>query len=203
VTQPLSDAEIRAATVGEPHAVNSTIHLADYDPAWPGIYDGLAARIHAALGEDVRLLEHVGSTSVPGLAAKPIIDLLLAVPDSADEATYVPPLEQEGFVLRIRERDWYEHRVLKTPGSNGNLHVFTEGCEEIERMLRFRDRLRSHTGDRVRYENAKRELAARTWKYVQNYADAKSAIVEEILATSLGEPPSRDVDEEGGPAGRS
>lgn len=185
--EPLSEEEIVAATVGERRPHNGTITLAPYDPAWPATYERLARLIRQALGDAVLLLEHVGSTSVAGLTAKPIIDILLAVADSSDEAAYVPPLERRGFVLRIREPEWYEHRLLKTPFVDGNLHVFTAGCKEIERMLRFRDWLRAHPKDRARYENAKLKLAAKTWKYVQNYADAKSAVVEEILARALGD----------------
>ena len=85
-------------------------------------------------------------------------------------------------MLRIREPDWYEHRLFKGPDTNVNVHTFSDGCEEIERMLAFRDWLRTHDDDRELYENAKRELAAREWKYVQNYADAKSAVVQEINA---------------------
>jgi GrpB-like predicted nucleotidyltransferase (UPF0157 family) len=103
------------------------------------------------------------------------------VADSRDESSYVKPLQEKGYTLRIREPDWYEHRLLKSPDVKGNLHVFTDGCEEIERMLLFRDWLRDHAGDRLLYEERKRELAARTWKYTQNYADAKAEVVQEIL----------------------
>ena len=158
------------------------IVVADYDPAWPELFERQVARIRAALGSRVELLEHAGSTSVPGLAAKPRIDIVLAVADSSDEPSYIPPLEAAGYALRIREPDWYEHRGLTGSDPDVNLHVFSTGCEEIERMLRFRDWLRAHDGDRALYERTKRELAAREWKYVQNYADAKSAVVAEILA---------------------
>ncbi len=127
-------------------------------------------------------LEHAGSTSVEGLPAKPIVDMVLEVPDSADEAAYAPDLEAAGYVLRIREPDWYEHRVFKGPDTNINLHVFTAGCEETDRMLLFRDWLRANDADRALYADTKRELAARDWKYVQQYADAKTAIVAEIMA---------------------
>jgi len=120
---------------------------------------------------------------VPGLAAKPIIDIVLAVADPADEPAYVPALEGEGFVLRVREPHWYEHRLLKKP--NANVHVFTPVCPEIERMLAFRNLLRRDDTERELYLHAKRDLAARTWKYVQNYADAKTAVVEEITARAL------------------
>ena len=170
-----------AVTVGERRPHNDTIYLAPYDPAWPSRFLSLAALIRNALAGEVLLLEHVGSTSVPGLAAKPVIDMVLAVSDSSDEAAYVPPLERRGFVLRIREPEWFEHRMLKTPEVDGNLHVFSAGCEEIGRMLAFRDRLRAHDGERRLYEEKKRELAARVWSDVQDYADAKTQIVRRIL----------------------
>jgi GrpB-like predicted nucleotidyltransferase (UPF0157 family) len=181
-----TEEHLLAATVGKLEPLNDTIHLAPYDPAWPSQFLLLADRIRAALAEKVLLLEHVGSTSIPGLCAKPKIDMVLAVSDSADESSYVPPLEKQGFVLRIREPGWFEHRVLKSPDIDGNLHVFSIGCEEIDRMLRFRDWLRTHDEDRRRYEDTKRELAARTWKHVQNYADAKSEIIRQILARAVG-----------------
>jgi GrpB-like predicted nucleotidyltransferase (UPF0157 family) len=179
---PLTEEQIIAATVGEPRQLNSTIYLAPYDPAWPTLFARLAKQIHEALGGATLMLEHVGSTSVPGLSAKPIIDMILAVTDSSDESSYVKPLEEKGYTLRIREPDWYEHRLLKSPDVEGNLHVFSVGCEEIERMLLFRDWLRIHSDDRLLYEETKRELAARTWKYTQNYADAKAEVIQEILA---------------------
>ena len=165
--------------------------LAEYDPAWPALFEREATRIRSALGDRVRLLEHAGSTSVPGLAAKPIIDIVLAVPDSSDEAAYVPELEAAGYVLRIREPDWFEHRLFKGPDTNVNVHVFTDDCVEIDRMLAFRDWLRTHDDDRLLYERTKRELAARDWKYVQHYADAKSEVVAEIIAEPRRTAPER------------
>jgi GrpB-like predicted nucleotidyltransferase (UPF0157 family) len=130
----------------------------------------------------VRRIEHIGSTSVPGLSAKPIIDIVLVVDSSADEATYVPALEAGGYVLRIREPNWHEHRLFKGPDTNINLHVHTSGCPEIDRMLLFRDWLRGNEADRTLYERTKRALAARDWTYTQDYADAKTAVVEAIIA---------------------
>jgi len=163
----------------------TSIYLAPYDPNWPKHFRLHADRIRDALGERALLLEHVGSTSVPGLSAKPTIDMVLAVSNSADEPSYVPPLEARGFVLRIREPDWFKHRLLKPPSPEANLHVFSFGCEEIVRMLAFRDWLRTHDDDRQLYEQAKRRLAARTWQDTQNYADAKSEVVQEILGRAL------------------
>jgi len=150
--------------------------------AAPASSEAEAARIRAALGGRAVLVEHVGSTSVPGLAAKPIVDIVLAVPDSSDEQAYVPALEAAGYVLRAREPGWFEHRMFKGPDTDVNLHVFTAGAAEIDRMLLFRDWLRANDADRDAYLQVKRDLARRTWRHVQHYADAKTAIVEQIIA---------------------
>lgn len=182
---PTPEEDIRAVTIGELKPHDAPITLVDYDPAWPALFDREERRIRAALGDEVIRIEHTGSTSVPGLAAKPIIDIVLVVPDSADEAAYVPRLEAAGYVLRLREPDWHEHRLFKGPDTNTNVHTFSAGSPEIERMVAFRDWLRSNDDDRRRYEAAKRELATRTWQYVQHYADAKTEVVEEIVARAL------------------
>jgi GrpB-like predicted nucleotidyltransferase (UPF0157 family) len=185
MAQATSEDALRAVTIGELQVLGGPVYLAEYDPSWPVLFEREAARIRTVLGDRVRLLEHVGSTSVPGLAAKPIIDILLAVPDSSDETAYVPPMEAAGYVLRIREPEWFEHRLLKGPDTLVNIHVFTTGSPEIARMLAFRDWLRSHDDERLLYERTKHELAARDWKYVQHYADAKSAVVEGIIGRAL------------------
>ena len=187
-TELRSDEDMQAAWVGEVPILGTTVHLEPYDPTWPDLFDREATRIRATLGDRVRLLEHAGSTSVPGLSAKPIIDIVLAVPDSSDEPAYVPDMEAAGYVLTIREPDWYEHRVFKGPDTNINLHTFSEGCPEIDRMLGFRDWLRTHDDDRDLYERTKRELAAREWKYIQHYADAKTQVVEGIIARAAAGP---------------
>ena len=178
----MNEEELRTAWVMEPPKLTGKIQVVDYDPAWPALFRREAARIGRVLGERVVLLEHVGSTSVPGLAAKPVIDVLLIVPDSSDEPAWLPDLEAAGYVLVIREPGWYQHRCLKGPDTNVNLHVYSPGWPEIERYLTFRDRLRGHPGDRARYQRVKRELAERDWTYVQEYADAKTEVVEEIIA---------------------
>jgi GrpB-like predicted nucleotidyltransferase (UPF0157 family) len=181
--------ELQAFTVGDLQPLAGPVVLADYDPKWPVLFEREADRIRGILGELALRIEHVGSTSVPKLAAKPIIDIVLVVADSADEPAYVAPLEAAGYVLRIREPDWHEHRVLKGPDTNVNLHVFSEGSPEIDRMLAFRDRLRANDSDRMRYERFKRDLAEHEWKYVQDYADAKTAVVEEIIARAWDRDP--------------
>jgi GrpB-like predicted nucleotidyltransferase (UPF0157 family) len=155
--------------------------IAEYDPRWPSLYAAEAERVRGVLGERVLRLEHVGSTSVPGLPAKPIIDMLLAVADSSLECAYMPALEGAGYKLHIREPDWFEHRLFKGPGVDINLHVFSAGCAEIDRMLRFRDWLRSHPDDLALYLSTKRALAQQEWGKTQDYADAKTDVIREIL----------------------
>lgn len=177
-----SEEQLRAITIGEPARPTGPIAIVDYDLSWPHTFAREAKRIRAALGDVVVLLEHVGSTSVPGLAAKPWLDMLLVVPDSAAESAYLPALEAAGYALRIREPDWYEHRMVYRTAPDVHLHVFSPECPEVERMLRFRDRLRANAADRQLYERVKRELARQVWSSMQDYADAKSAVVTEILA---------------------
>ncbi|MFD4668311.1 GrpB family protein [Lentzea sp. NPDC058450] len=172
--------------VTEEPAHNAPVVLEEYNAAWPAWFAVEEAKIRGALGERVVLVEHCGSTSVPGLAAKPLIDVLLVVPDSRDEDAYVPALVEMGYYLRLREPGWYEHRLVKGTTPNVNMHVFSPGCVEVERMLAFRDRLRAHDEDRAEYERVKRELAVRTWERVQDYADAKTQVVERIIARALG-----------------
>lgn len=181
------DDYMSSVTIGARRRVDGPILVADYDMGWPVLYEREATRVRDILGDRVRLLEHVGSTSVPGLPAKPIIDMLLVVADSADEPAYVPSMEAGGYVVRIREPDWHEHRVFKGPDTDINLHTFSDGSSEIARMLAFRDRLRTHDDERERYLLTKRELAARHWVYIQDYADAKGEVVEGIIARALAD----------------
>ncbi len=175
-------AEIVAAWVVPQVPHNGPIELVEYDAAWPILFAREEQRVRGILGERALRIEHVGSTSVPGLLAKPRIDMLLVVADTADEAAYVPDLEVRGYRLTIREPDWYAHRLFKGPDTDINLHTFSPGCPEIDRMLLFRDWLRAHPEDRYLYAQAKRDLAGRHWQYVQHYADAKTAVVEAIIA---------------------
>ena len=180
-----TEEQLRAARIGGLVPLKGPIQIVEYDPQWPQLYEREAERVRAALGDRVLLLEHVGSTSVPGLAAKPLIDVLLVVANSADEAAYVPALEAASYVLRIREPDWHEHRMFKGANPPTNLHVFSPGCPEIDRLLLFRDWLRRTPYDRQLYERTKKKLAGLNWKYTQHYADAKSTVVEEILTRAV------------------
>jgi GrpB-like predicted nucleotidyltransferase (UPF0157 family) len=161
--------------------IDAPIVLVEPDPSWPEQYAVQAARIRAALGARALQVEHVGSTSIPGLMAKPVLDIVLAVADPADEAAYVSDLETAGYLLHLREPDWHEHRLLRGMDPAVNLHVFPLGNVETRRMLLFRDWLRSHPDDLALYQRTKRELGARTWAVVQDYADAKTEVVAAIV----------------------
>jgi GrpB-like predicted nucleotidyltransferase (UPF0157 family) len=179
------EAELAASRIGPPRRLDGQVLLSDYNTAWPSLFEGLAARLRSSLGDRVLELHHAGSTSVPGLAAKPVIDMILIVADSADEGSYLAPLDAAGFALAVREPDWFEHRCLRHSAPDANLHVFSQGCPEIRRMLAFRDHLRTDQDDRRLYEETKRALAARTWAFMQDYADAKSEVVAAIMERAL------------------
>jgi GrpB-like predicted nucleotidyltransferase (UPF0157 family) len=161
------------------------IVIVEYDHAWRGKFLKHAGIIARALGDNVLSIEHVGSTSVPGLAAKPIIDILVVVRNSGDEGSYLSPMVEAGYVLRVREKDWYEHRMFRTPELDVHIHFYSAGCEEIRRLLAFRDRLRSHAHELLLYESAKRNLSGRDWSDMNEYARAKTEVVEAIIARAL------------------
>ena len=179
-------AYLPAVTVGDLEE-SPVIEIVDYDPHWADRFAAERARVHAALGGRERLLEHIGSTAVSGLAAKPIIDVLLVVDDAADEPAYLPALEAAGYALRVREPDWHEHRMLRTPAKDVHLHVYGPESPEIGRNLLFRDRLRTHAAERELYAAAKRRLAAQGWPTMQHYAEAKTGVIEAILRRAAEE----------------
>jgi GrpB-like predicted nucleotidyltransferase (UPF0157 family)/GNAT superfamily N-acetyltransferase len=185
--RPLTEDEIRAAHVGEVKPLHGRVLIVDYDPRWVDLFEREAARIRSVLADRALRIEHVGSTSVPGLDAKPVIDVVLVVIDSADETAYVPLLEAAGYRLHVREAEWYEHRLFKGPDTDINLHTFSDGSPEIDRMLMLRDWLRANPADRQLYAQTKRDLALREWTFVQNYADAKSSVIDAILARARHE----------------
>ena len=172
---------LEQVTIGKLSELSGRILLKEYNPAWATRYEEERRKISQALGQDGVAIEHVGSTSVPGLCAKPILDILLLVKDASDEGSYVPALVEAGYTLRVREPDWFGHRMLKGTSPEVNLHVFSSGCAEAQRMLDFRDWLRTHEDDRNLYANTKRNLAQQTWRYVQDYADAKSDVVRAVF----------------------
>lgn len=185
VTQRLvsTPEQMAAAWVGGPPDERAIV-IAPYDARWPELFAGQAEVIGRAVPGWIAI-EHVGSTAVPGLAAKPIIDIDLIVPDSGDEAAYLPGLERAGFRLVLREPEWHQHRMLTHGEPAVNLHVFGVGAAEHLRHLIFRDWLRAHPRDRERYERAKRALATRTAATPGDYNLAKNPIIDEIYARAF------------------
>jgi GrpB-like predicted nucleotidyltransferase (UPF0157 family) len=152
--------------------------ISDYDSAWPSRFAELEARIGLALGDAALAVEHIGSTSVPRLAAKPIIDVLVVVAGLEDEPSYVPALVDAGFVLRVREAG---HRMFRTPDRAAHIHVCPSGDQTIRDYLDLRDWLRVDESDRALYEGVKRGLAQRPWSDMNHYADAKSDVIAQVL----------------------
>lgn len=152
--------------------------IVDYDSNWVDLYREYEAHIRRSLSTDVVLgLEHIGSTSVPGLAAKPIIDILLVVPDIAAEEDYLRPLLDAGYVLRVREP---RHRMFRTPQLDVHLHLLQIGDPQAEEYLLLRDHLRRHDEDRDLYAQTKRDLVTREWSDMNAYADAKTPVINQI-----------------------
>ena len=158
------------------------VSLAPYSSEWPRTFEAERDRIVSALGDLALDVHHAGSTSVPGLRAKPIIDVVLVVPDTTDEGAYVPPLEAIGYTFRLREPEWFEHRLLRHDAPAVNLHTFPPHCIEVARMLAFRDHLRLNDEDRLLYESTKAALSEREWPTVQDYANAKDHVVADIMS---------------------
>jgi GrpB-like predicted nucleotidyltransferase (UPF0157 family) len=170
------------------HAPATGVRLVSADPSWPDSYAMLAGMITPALSGAALSIEHVGSTAVPGLAAKPVIDIDLIVADSREESGYVPALERCGFQLVVREPWWYEHRCLCRDDPACNLHVFSPDSAEAERHRIFRDWLRGHPEDRLRYAEAKSAAAERTnatGGTTMDYNAHKQLVVREIYGRAF------------------
>lgn len=155
-----------------------TISVVEYDEDWPLRFEHLRGVVEAALGSKALAVEHIGSTSVEGLAAKPVVDMLLTVAGVEHEDAYVPPLEEAGFVLRVREPG---HRMLRTPSRDVHLHVYEPADQAVVDYLDLRDWLRESTADRALYAATKRDLAQQAWFDMNDYADAKSDVIQDIL----------------------
>jgi GrpB-like predicted nucleotidyltransferase (UPF0157 family) len=165
------------------------IVIVDYDPSWPKRFEAQRERIIKALGPALLRIEHIGSTSVPGLAAKPIIDILVSVADVELEAAYAQHLEAVGYILRVREQS---HRMFRTADLAVHIHVWDAGGVDERRHILLRDWLRRDLADRATYEKGKRNLAQREWADMNHYAQAKTEVIARIMehaeawATSSG-----------------
>ena len=151
--------------------------ITDHDSNWPVIYRQHETRIRAALGATALQIEHIGSTAVPGLAAKPIIDILVTVDNISAEEEYLVPLLAAGYRLRVREPG---HRMVRTPELDVHVHIVQTGDSAADDYLLLRDHLRHNEADRDLYERTKRSLAAMDWPDMNAYADAKTDVITKI-----------------------
>jgi GrpB-like predicted nucleotidyltransferase (UPF0157 family) len=174
--------QMATALVGEPPRGWKSIVIEDYDPAWVDRFAAVSSSLHDVLDGLIIDVEHVGSTSVPGLAAKPIIDVDLLIADTAEESRYVPTLERLGYWLVLREPWWYGHRMLVDSAEDVHLHVWPQGASEPVRHRLFRDWLRSHPEDRELYASTKRRLVGDTADHPGDYTLAKSDVIDDIYA---------------------
>lgn len=161
--------------IGGPEPVTVGIH--DYDPSWPAAFAEHRERIRRALADRQVEIAHIGSTSVPGLAAKPIVDIVVAVADITAEEDYLDALLAAGYEMRVREPG---HRMVRTPERDVHVHVYERGARAVDEYLLLRDRLRTDAADRSLYERTKRELLQRGWDDMNAYADAKTAVIDAI-----------------------
>ncbi len=153
-----------------------TIDIVDYRPEWVERFSQEKARIEAAVGSTIRRIEHVGSTAVPGLAAKPIVDVMVSVDDPEKESSYLPAMERAGYDLRVREPG---HRMFRTPERDVHVHFWRTASDDERRHIAFRDRLRSSADDRAEYERNKRDLATQ-FRDMNAYAEAKGTVIDKI-----------------------
>jgi GrpB-like predicted nucleotidyltransferase (UPF0157 family) len=176
---------VTGLTVGGAPA-GALVRIVDYDPTWPDRFELERARIVDAIGTIAHRVEHVGSTSVPGLGAKPIVDIAVTVDDPDDDGAFLVPLTRAGYVLRVIEPG---HRMFRTPSNDVHVHVWLEGGDDARDQVLFRDWLRTHADDRALYESVKRDLATRSWEEMQDYADAKTGVVTEIMQRAASRQP--------------
>jgi GrpB-like predicted nucleotidyltransferase (UPF0157 family) len=164
------------------------IRLADYDPDWPVRFAAERMRVQQALGPEALTVEHIGSTAVPGLVAKPIIDVLVTVKDIEDAASYQPAMEVAGFQLRVREAG---HRMFRSAARDVHVHVYEPTHPAVDDYITLRERLRHEADDRDLYARAKHELARRQWDDMNDYADAKTTVITQILNRARRSSPER------------
>jgi GrpB-like predicted nucleotidyltransferase (UPF0157 family) len=173
--------------IGGPEALQ--LGLVNYDDRWAGIYLDHRQRIQDALEPLDVEIEHIGSTSVPGLAAKPIIDIVVAVDDITAEAAYLDALLTAGYELRVREP---RHRLVRTPSRDVHVHLYERNDPAVHEYLLFRDHLRSDAVDRALYESTKKTLLSEQWDDMNDYADAKTDVILAILARAANLRATRD-----------
>ena len=155
------------------------LELHDYDERWVGLYLDHRRRILDALAAANVGVEHIGSTSVPGLAAKPIIDIVVTVDDITAEEDYLVPVLAAGYELRVREPG---HRLVRTPDRDVHVHIYETNAQAVTDYLLLRDRLRDDADDRALYARTKRELISQGFDDMNAYSDAKTEVIAAIVA---------------------
>jgi len=183
IWKAMSNKKLEIGVIGG--AEKRVIEIISYDDSWPLKYVEHKNKIIEALGDSKINIEHIGSTAVPHLSAKPIIDILLVVKDSSNEDEYLDKMESAGYQLRVREPDFHEHRMFRTIERDVHIHILSNGSSEIERYISFRNRLRTNGLDRNNYEKLKLKLATKQWEDMNEYAEAKSEIIERIIAAEV------------------
>jgi GrpB-like predicted nucleotidyltransferase (UPF0157 family) len=181
-TQHLTEGQLQSISVGQRDTRRSAIELVPNDPAWAGHFARLSRDIRSALGSRLIAVEHVGSTAIPGLPAKPIIDIDATIYNPADESGYRDVLEGLGFALTIREPEWHQHRMFKLSDPRTNLHIYADNCSLPMRDVAFRDLLRNDRQAALAYSELKRELSSQEWSSSQHYAEGKSELIIDLLS---------------------
>jgi GrpB-like predicted nucleotidyltransferase (UPF0157 family) len=162
----------RVELIGGPEKVEIKLH--SYEDRWVSKFLDHRRQIMNALSAVDIAIEHIGSTSVPGLAAKPIVDILVTVDDITAEEDYLDALLTAGYKLRVREPG---HRLVRTPERDVHVHLYQRGDPAVAEYLLLRDHLRSDARDRALYESTKRALLSRAWDDMNDYADAKTDVI--------------------------
>ena len=164
-------------------AGDDAIVVAPYDPAWHVLFRAQAADLRAALGDVALRIDHIGSTSVPGLAAKPIVDVQISVADFEPLDAYRRPLERLGYVFRAENPERTKRYFRESPGQRRtHIHVRRAGSFSEQLALLFRDYVRAHSAEADAYAALKRELAESHRHDRQAYTEAKQPFIWEVIA---------------------
>ncbi len=168
--------------------MTTAVVVVDYDPQWPIVYKKEKAEIVRAIGDEVIAIEHIGSTAVPGLGAKPIIDIMVAVRHLSDADQCIQSLQSIGYEyvpeheVQIPERRYFRK-------AHRHLHMVEPTSDFWRRHLFFRDHLRSHPKVAREYYELKKQLASECGLDRKAYTDAKTAFIQSIVARAIHSTP--------------
>jgi GrpB-like predicted nucleotidyltransferase (UPF0157 family) len=163
------------------------LYLLDYQPAWPRLFEEEAERIRAACGDRLVGIEHIGSTSIPGLAAKPILDIMPLLVSFEEGFDIVPNMEGLGYEYKGEYGIPRRHYFVKGTPRTHHVHMYEADDDEVVRHLLFRDYLREYADTAAEYESLKRRLAAEVPR--EDYPEAKTGFVAQVLARAGYEAP--------------